>query len=1425
MEEEEQIVDQVNPDLINVVDRDEELPDVVLPEVLGEAKYNAPFRSKIGKSTVDLSIPANEEKMKQEYDEYWNYGSKRGFLGIPYVSKEFKGERDKLKEKFWQKYYGMSLEEYEAALDAPTKKTLPFYGEVEGPSIRDRQSGFYPGANPGGALNNLQNNFLALSVPGLAYTDFVMDAAGTVVPGMDKVDDRWDKASKIDNPVYQGARQVLSIVLPAIHTGQLTHSALAASPVAGYPTLHRTLISIGAYGLADGAVTLLSDTSEDHNAAKVVADLLPGWFGSKGRIPIPEAWKTKESDSPEARKLMNFYENTVLSTVGVIIGAFIDSKNAMRTRVDFFEPLDATASNYKQLELFKLSDSDDIIRLQELNTILSTKKLSKQNENLLINEIIGIENKLGIDRGLEARLQRQELGFKAEADAAARRKLQDVEQLELDLDPDITPGLLDPAAAVRSTPPPANVARNVADTTAIKNGTSKGDPAPIMTEAMREKGLMVGQTSRGAVMGVAEETRDLGRFNAVVDGIRYTSKQMNAAAWDIYTSIIAAENMDDVRALFLDNKDVKNFLMGRFKVEVFNEEQARAAAFALRDLTDRFLGREVTEASARVMDTLGRESATLAEVIQKGGPYVDDDRVMDLIIDKMQYLLDEYALNKYLSGWSLRNKNWFDQVPPKELDTVIEQLTKEFTDAENAIHAKNLKFTETLKELKKSKPHFLRPLVDAFAHTNGDVDSLAKLNKWAASEVSPMGMIKSPNPREMSLFAKSAWSVVMNNVLSGLSAFRAGLGNTYALVMKPITSVLGHGIWGATDGFEGLKRSSYMFGSVFETNRRALNDGFEMMKKAHKDPDMMVKAYRKDFTFQADKKWDIMEEMRAAWETEGDWGHIIQHDLVSGMRDLGRHPAMRYGMTGLVFPDAYTSTMLAHYLARVRAYDDVFSEFGFADWTKIHTAEAQHYKKFFDSNGLIKDDVLRAVAGEIQLNLDDGLATWLNKGTTAYPITKFLMMFPRTSSNYIKASASWTPLSLIPGFNKYSKTIWARTDEQIALALAEHGIDMATTPNARIIFENLRAEYTGRLAFSGILTGTLWQYAMAGNIRGNGSYNASRRQKERDNFGYEPKTINIGGKWVSYEGLWGIEQVLSILGDMAYYASDLNEPTLANWQSKLTWTIAASFLNDSPLQGFEPLIAATNGDMSGWNRLIANTARSTLPLSGGAGVVANAISSSQKDLEGSVKEYLMNRLPGFNMLLPEQRDIWTGDPLNDIDNPILKALNALMPTKVSGTREPWRVWLQEIQYDGLSRLTRDSTGSYEYSAAEREQIMDYIGDMELYREVIKLMNNKNIKKQIELLRTHRSTSVDANDQSLQLKKKLLPVYQHLNRLLKNAQKQAEARLAIENPDIVTTIRSQRYVNNEMKKGNVQGAIDMQKEHLENKKLLEYGGSR
>ena len=90
----------------------------------------------------------------------------------------------------------------------------------------------------------------------------------------------------------------------------------------------------------------------------------------------------------------------------------------------------------------------------------------------------------------------------------------------------------------------------------------------------------------------------------------------------------------------------------------------------------------------------------------------------------------------------------------------------------------------------------MRPLIDAFAHTDGDVDSIAKLMRWAAEQVTPLGMLKSPDPKQLNLFTRSAWGVIYNNVLSGKSPLQALKGNTSQLIIRPITGALGHAMWG-----------------------------------------------------------------------------------------------------------------------------------------------------------------------------------------------------------------------------------------------------------------------------------------------------------------------------------------------------------------------------------------------------------------------------------------------------------------------------------------------------------------------------------------------------------------------------------------------------------------------------------------------------
>ena len=1391
----------------------------VTPEVI-KHQYQAPFNSNIGKSSVDLSNREANATMLEEYNNWWNLG-----LSWGRVAEEAKPERERLRENWYQKYHGMSYEDYTEAQKAKPKTTM--YGHT---------------ADLQGFADHMDGVFQGLSAPGLGLVDFGMDAIGLLGPWGDSLDDRWDKHTKLDDPFHQAVREISSVVLPSILTGNYTAGVLNKAGVQQLPWLQKLLINSGAWIAESQIIAGISDTSEDHNLGGALVKWFPDTLGPEGSIPLPEAWVTLDEDSPAVRKKKNQLEAGVLSFVGVILGHAVNtfSTKAKKTVVapkemDWYVPLDDTASKYKQTQLFRTQESDALIRIQEINEILSMKKLSKQNENILINELVSLEDELDIIKGVDDAARRFDVRNVDEIESAKRRKIENPDQLELDLgiDPDIDPGFLDEASKARQTPPSGNVARNMADTTAIKLGNSTGDPAPLITEAMREKGLMVGPTSRGAVMGVAEVARDAGRFDALVDGFRYSKEQMNSAAWGIYQDIISADNMDDVRALFLENRDVKNMLLGRFKVESINEEQARAAAFAMRDLVDRFLGREVTESSARVMDTLGREVATLGEAMTTPGmsDFIDDERVMNLIIDKMLFLMDEYALNKYISGWQLRNKNWFDQVPPGEFDQVTERIMNEFTSAENAIHAKNKKFTKTLKALKKKQPEAVRPLVDAFTHTNGDVDSLAKLYKWAEEQVTPWGAIRSPNPKEMNLFARGLWANHMNNTLSGKAPLNAAVGNLYQIIAKPMTSLLGHGFWSTIDrNVDGLRRTIYFHGGVFETNRRAITDAWRMMKKAHKSPDAMLKAYRKDFVLRANQTKKILEDMRVVYENDGNWGMTKQIDLAITLNEIGQIPALRYGMTALVFPDAYASTMLATYVARMKAYDEVFYEFGFGDMARVKQAEHRIYKEMFDENGLPKDPVLKAIAGEVQLNLDDGLSRWLNEAVTAYPASRYLLMFPRTQNNWVKAAASWTPISLIPGMNRYSKTIYARTDDQIARALMEHGIDMTNTPNANVIFEQLRAEYTGRLMFSGMITTGLFHYAMSGNIRGNGHYNASRRMKERDQYGYEPKTINIGGKWISYEGIPGIEQTLSVIGDLAYYADDLNEPMLENWQSKLMWTVTGAFNNDTPLASIEPLIAILNNDLSGFNRLVAQIGRTFIPMSSGLGVLSEAIDSAQKDIQGEIHEYLMNRLPGFKSMLPSRVNPLGGPQLETGPNPndpwakIAYAINPFsIESSPGGDQLTYKTssgktvsfnevmhWLRaDVNYTGLSKLNMDSTGSYKYSSAERQTIFRTMYDRQVWQQLAEIMTTPAYQQQLEDFKKYRNQNKSQRNDKILLKLRLLPVYKEIAKVIKREQLLAEKLNSIGGQHII----DQQLTDRAMEEGNVPRAEDIQKQNL------------
>ena len=1257
---------------------------------------------------------------------------------------------------------------------------------------------------------------------GLGILDIPFDIAGAL--GFEALDDAWDRATKLENASGQKVRNFVNIVYPNMVAAGGVLKATQAAKLTG---ITKAVTNVGGNALAATAIAGVSDYAETaDNTARAIADTFPETFGAQGRYPIPEDWKTLDGDSPEVRRQKNMLDETVLSGVGDILGYVI---NAGKPVLSWFKPKGDIATAFKNKQVMKNADPESIMKIAELDEAIASKTLPKRDLSLLkktrdkLYEQIQKFNRTDVTQNAaDSSLKRAQKSRQIQTNNEAIRKLE-TDPTSTNYDPDITPGLATAKQSSKAAIPPGSIQKNAADVAAIDGkGFTTGTPNPMYTKTMEQKGLVLGK-SRNMVRGIEALKRMAGDYDAIIDGFRITSQDMSDAAWKVYKEILRPGSADDLKKVFADNRAIQQVLdeKGNFKdVSYLNEIQAQGAAVALADLVDLYLGREITESSARLMTTLGKEIADKSGVPRTFKNLASDDVLIEQVLDKMEILMSEYGVNKYISGWQLNNKKW-GEVWKKSTnpDELVDLTLKEFTEVQNAKHAEFKQFRQNLAAIRETNPEAMRPLLDAFAYSGGKVDDLQKLYAFAKDQVSIGGLIKSPDHKRMNVFARGAWSVVYNNVISGLSGLRAAVGNGSMLIMKPMTTMLSHGLEAVVKGdMEPIERAMYYHSSMFETGQRALGDALNRMKKVHSDSDFMASVIRKDFVIEEDKVWNILDDAAELAEAnEDNLGYLWQYKWAKKNKEVSQMKWMRTGTTMMSGVDAATDTFMATMNSRVAAYDEVFGKYGksldpeeFANHLAI--AEKKNYATMFDKNGVLTDKAAKAASGEIALNLDDSISTWINTATTAVPALKNFFMFPRTGINMAKLAMSYTPLAAIPGLNKYSKVLYAGDDMvKIKAALKEHGIkDFDKTPNAMAIYKNLQKEYQGRLMLSSTTATLGFTYAMHGGIRGNGPVSGSDRRKLQD-MGWKPKTIKIGNNWVSYEGIPMLDTILTVMGDAAYYHNDLGSSMTQSIVDKLAWTICATYVNNTPLYGMEPLQKAFAGDESAWQRITANMIRGAIPMSGALGVVSNAITSSQKDIYKDMMGYVTNRVPIASSFLPERIDYWTGGEINEIDNPLLRGLNAISPIKVSQGEEPWRKWLLDIGFNGISILSKTYNGDREYTAEEREIIGRLIGEQQLYRQVQRIMKSGRYNKEIEQLKLYRRGKT--YDEVRQYAQRL-PVHQHLNKIIKSAQQRAEFTLqnSEEYKHIGFDVRGRKITKKLMERGLVDRAANQSKQN-------------
>ena len=1147
----------------------------------------------------------------------------------------------------------------------------------------------------------------AMGAAGQGVGDFIFDAMGaTRIPWLRNADDWWDTNNpKSKDPFHTLVRDVSAVVIPSLVSNKVLVGGLANATKARHiNTATRTLSSILAQaGIETSIAGITSQSYEQDNAAGALNKMW-GW-----NLP----WGTNDGMGPEQRRRLHMYE----------AGGFSAAVDLTLAFGSFAKALKRVNADQKAINLLDISN--------------------KQLKKVVKGDVDDVTKAVEGRKGLRSNAQQDEA----------------VKRLSTKTDGEYDPFINDPAR-----PEQRAISPDEFDVDAVG---AKIDQYAIQNNIGTIDGIMRPSASKDVLSAVAnseditERALTLGRyFNSELSansGVILQGKEIQAAELNK-----AVDNL--VENLFNPNVTFKNFkaIIDRGKVTIINGRKtlkedkwiiaSQAWTKAHRELFDP----NNLRASAMLSQQAGDVVTTTARSLNLLDGIATNSRQWDIMSEKMKLLVGEVTASKDIIERGLQLKELLKQGDFRRVAEWLNLQSDMFDSTLRASKSKAYTVIDEINSIAKEHPEYMRPLAEAYDATNGDINTLHKLHKFAEANISLLKKgIYDRHPEMPSFFIRGLQAIRYNSILNGMAPLNALAGNSIIATIKPISVLTGAMVQGDVATF---KRGLYTYGGFIENFKR----GFKMLgddwRLANSNPEIAVKRGRHDFKSADLEKVQVMESMADGWRLEGGKdGKIAMWNAAKLLTHYNNSKINRWGINGLYAIDGFFKSLMASGSARAKAYDALLASTN-GSFSKSDFNELQRhlYDQAFDKSGLLKDKAADFASKELALNLDYNYVDKFEKFLNHVPAAKALFMFPRTGINGFELAWSFNPVSnLGPAITRARRTLAASTPGEIAEILAEHGLD--NTPEA---FKTLQSEYIGRQLMGGGVVFGAGIWALEGNLTGNGPQDPAERQRMIQ-MGWQPLSFKhpITGKWHSYRGFEPFESLLSLVGDVIYYSDRVDQSLIEDWLGKLTAAITMNTTNQTFTAGFEPLVSLFSGSEAAWNRYSAQTVDTMLPQRGVRTILNNIISPQLRDVKNDFVSYLKN----YNKFmfpdqpdLPNMVDVYTGEPIK-FHEKLTAAANALSPTfKQNGGMEPWRQWLLATGWDGLSKKQVNTITGGNLTPHARQWINNWLGHHGgLEGSLIKLMNEKPDKWESELQAYKKGLGIAGKQSDAPIKKTLL----------------------------------------------------------------------
>jgi hypothetical protein len=739
----------------------------------------------------------------------------------------------------------------------------------------------------------------------------------------------------------------------------------------------------------------------------------------------------------------------------------------------------------------------------------------------------------------------------------------------------------------------------------------------------------------------------------------------------------------------------------------------------------------------RDMGIGAREINDVADVLDSDGP-------VSTMVERLRYGIEQVKTARYLWGQIGRNMQtpegversaeqfFLNKLKESDLE-VIRDIKTEANDATKAM----LQFLQRSKDSANTEA-----ILEAFSMAGGP-NTLDDLYKYFVSKLKGGDW----NGMGTSRLIKELQGVMVHSVLSGpKTPVRAIMGTATATTLRPLTQALGGAMF--MDGpmlREGLAGLNAL--------RQSLPEAFGLFKSklnSYWSGEIATTGVR-NFEFDPrEQEWDAISQMMEMKGDDASMGEQMAFRIASVARGMNNTNLLTYSTKLMKSTDDAFGFIMARVRARQKALRQAMDNQNPGAAIEVTPAMLKEYEErfmaeFLDPEGNVNfdtDAALNFARQEATLTRDlSGFAAGLDQLAAKTPWVKPFIMFTKTGINGLELGLKHTP-----GFNALIK------DERVVFNATAEMADKGELANIGITnaadLMQAKAIQKGRMAMGGAITTMAAMHFMDGNLTGNGPQDRQQRQMWID-AGWKPRSINLGGTWVSYDSFEPFNMMLSHIADIGDHYDLMGPEWTEKSLMKTALVMSQGVTSKSYMAGLQQFVDLFSMQPGQAERMIASLANNQIPLSSMRNELGKLFNPHMKELQSGFEDSIRNRNQLSEALsgepLPTKYDFLTGKPINDWSFPT-RMFNMISPVQFNLDYSPGKKLLFDSGYDLRVSAYATPTGvSLKDTPEVRSLYQQAMGKQNLQAKLDKLAKQPKVIESLAQMEKDRNAGRYGND--------------------------------------------------------------------------------